>query len=271
MEILGLDKIRKISDNTNLEPDVRGLEMIRPSDEGIAITGLDSIRSVFYNVFPKLSTFAMELLQLAGRAKELDREYRQYGAEIHHYEFAPVLGLSDVRDFEQRHRIQLPQAYVEFLTQVGNGGAGPDLGMFSLEELELRNFYNHSNRSVSYSMARGEKDFYTYPFALTNHTVTLNSYLTEQQWDGMCLELSRVNREDNAALYEQKRRALYSGVLQIADTDNSFCPALICCGDMAGEMSEFSHDLDMPRYYGKRFEDWILGYFEDVIARFGHK
>ena len=271
MDILGLDKIKKISDNTDLESDVSGLEMIRPDDDGINITGLDSVRTIFFNDFPKLSTFAMELMSLVSRAKELDTELRQYGSERHRYEFAPVIPLSDVRDFEQRHSISLPVSYVEFLTQVGNGGAGPDFGLFSLEELEFHNFIVHSNRSVSHSMAKCESDFRTFPFTTNVRPVMLDACLTEQKWDSACLELLKLDGEKRAPEYERERRALYNGVLQIVDTDSTFCPVLICEGNMRGEVSEFSHDLDMPRYLGKTFEDYIIDYFEDVIEKFDHK
>ena len=270
VEILGLDKIKKISDNTDLETDITGLDMIRSDDEGVNITGLDSIRSIFTNDFPKMSSFAMELMSLAAKAKELDSELRQYGSESHRYEFAPVAALSDVRDFEVRHSIKLPVSYVEFLTQVGNGGAGPDFGMLSLEQLELRNFFAHTNRSVSYSMARCESDFYTFPFSCEK-PVMVDSSLTEAKWDIACNALSEISPNERPADYEERRRELYNGVIQIGDTEGSFCPVLICTGDMAGEVMEFSHDLDMPKYIGKCFEDWIIGYFEDVIRRFARK
>ncbi len=83
MEILGLDKIRKIDDNTELEPEVTGLDKIRCDGEGITITGLDSIRHIIESDLPKMSTFAVELIRLVDRAKELDTEYRQFGAERH--------------------------------------------------------------------------------------------------------------------------------------------------------------------------------------------
>lgn len=271
MEILGLDKIKKISDNTDLESDVQGLDMIRSDGEGISITGLDSIKPVFFNNFPKLSTFAIELMSLVSEAKELDTEFRQYGSERHRYEFAPVIPMSEIRDFELRHSIKLPESYVEFLTQVGNGGAGPDFGLLSLQELEFRNFISHSNRNVSYSMAMCESDYRTFSFTTADRPVMLDAYLTEQKWDNACLELLKLDGTERTDEYEKERRALYNGVLQIVDTDSTFCPVLICEGNMRGEMSEFSHDLDMPRYLGKTFEDYITDYFKDVISKFGHK
>ena len=73
MNIIGLDKIRKIDDNTELEPEVTGLDKIRCDGEGITITGLDSIRHIIESDLPKMSTFAVELIRLVDRAKELLR------------------------------------------------------------------------------------------------------------------------------------------------------------------------------------------------------
>ncbi len=282
MDIFGLDKIKKISDNTDLEINVTGLDMIRREDDSISVTGLEYIRPIDFDaepddirngsrseasVFPKLSPFALELIGLISRARELDAGLKFYGSKIHRYELAPVLPVSQVRDFEQRHNIKLPQGYFEFLTQVGNGGAGPDFGLYSLEQLEFRNFCTHSDRGVPYVLAQAEEDYYTFSYT-ADSPVMLDSALTKEKWDKLCAEIEKHRESGIRSLYEEKRRQLYNGVLQIADTDNSFCPVLICGGDMYGEVSDFSHDLDMPRYTGKSFEEWITGYFEGIVRSF---
>lgn len=315
MDILGLDKIKKISDNTDLEISITGLDMIRAEEEGEAapvseplppiteeinisgldmihseqegeslsllpslseaenvnITGTDNIRHIFFNQFPKMSAFALQILGLVERAKDLDIERKLYGSQQHRYEFAPVLPLSDVRDFEERHEIQLPAGYVEFLTQVGNGGAGPDFGIYSLDELEFRNFYAHSNRCVSQAHAKAEPDYFTFPFTTKGSPVMINSALDEKKWQKLCAGLDRIDRFEESALYEKKRRELYNGIIQIVNTDAAFCPVLICGGDLQGQISDFSHDLEMPRFSGKSFEEWLIGFFESVIAMFSQK
>ena len=66
--------------------------------------------------------------------KSLDRDYDIHGANVHGYEFNASLPLKEVEEFEKRYSVQLPSDYKEFITEIGNGGAGPNNGMFPLAE-----------------------------------------------------------------------------------------------------------------------------------------
>lgn len=253
------------------EPEIRitGLDMIKRDDE-VNITGLDSIRHIYETDMPPVSQFAVELLRLVTDARELDTEFRLMGSDSHRYQFAPVAALSSVRDFENRHNIRLPAAYVEFLTQVGNGGAGPDFGLYSLEELEFYNYYVHSGRTVPYSSVREEQDFYTISYKHDEIPVLLDSGLTEAKWNSVCAELDELSYHKREEEYLQKRHRIYNGTLKIVNSFDSSATMLICGGDMCGEMAELSDDLTMPHYHGQSFENWLLGYFKDVIRKFSH-
>jgi len=48
------------------------------------------------------------------------------------FELNPVIGEDRVEAFEQDHSFRLPSEYKDFLIQIGNGGAGPYGGVFSL-------------------------------------------------------------------------------------------------------------------------------------------
>ena len=61
------------------------------------------------------------------KAKAADPELKVFGAYKHKYEFDPPADISEVRAFEQKHGMKLPENYVRVLTELGNGGAGPDL------------------------------------------------------------------------------------------------------------------------------------------------
>jgi hypothetical protein len=48
------------------------------------------------------------------------------------YELEPALSEGQVRLFEQRYNVTLPESYRSFVTAVGDGGAGPQHGLWPL-------------------------------------------------------------------------------------------------------------------------------------------
>lgn len=59
-----------------------------------------------------------------------------FGSQSHGFHTHSPLSEENVREFEFRHHITLPQDYRGFLIHVGNGGAGPAYGLFKLGEMD---------------------------------------------------------------------------------------------------------------------------------------
>jgi hypothetical protein len=55
-----------------------------------------------------------------------------FGSEGDAFQLNPALSDSEVSAFERDHKIVLPSDYRQFVTEVGNGGAGPFYGVFPL-------------------------------------------------------------------------------------------------------------------------------------------
>ena len=64
-----------------------------------------------------------------------------FGAESHRFALNPVLAEPELISFEQRHGMRLPAEYRGFLTNVGNGGAGPYYGLFPLRMMDDNSGY----------------------------------------------------------------------------------------------------------------------------------
>lgn len=66
------------------------------------------------------------------RARETDSDFFRFGADCHKYHLAPPASEETVAAFEARFGISLPEGYRNFLLWIGNGGAGPFYGLYSL-------------------------------------------------------------------------------------------------------------------------------------------
>jgi hypothetical protein len=73
----------------------------------------------------QLDSIKQKLKQLKG----LDRNLTLFGAHRHKYKLNPILSEDKIRHFEETYRVTLPIEYVAFFTKIGNGGAGPFLGL----------------------------------------------------------------------------------------------------------------------------------------------
>ncbi|MGW0765485.1 SMI1/KNR4 family protein [Streptomyces sp. NPDC002676] len=61
-----------------------------------------------------------------------DPRRERFGAATHRYELAPALPEAEIRAFEETHGIDLPTEYRSFVTEVGDGPAGPCHGLMPL-------------------------------------------------------------------------------------------------------------------------------------------
>ena len=65
--------------------------------------------------------------------KLLDVNCTLFGSNKHKYQLNPILSETEIRNFEITHNVTLPSEYIEFLTKIGNGGAGPFYGLEKFE------------------------------------------------------------------------------------------------------------------------------------------
>jgi hypothetical protein len=76
------------------------------------------------------------LIQDLERVRASGTKFGVFGEEGHNYELHPPLSNEEVSEFEVEHGVRLPEDYRQFLTRVGNGGAGPHYGLFKLGEID---------------------------------------------------------------------------------------------------------------------------------------
>ncbi|APZ93332.1 SMI1/KNR4 family protein [Fuerstiella marisgermanici] len=59
-----------------------------------------------------------------------DRKRAVFGSSGHDYLLKSPLDVSEIEVFEAKYNIRLPEDYRRFVTEIGNGGAGPAYGFF---------------------------------------------------------------------------------------------------------------------------------------------
>lgn len=77
-------------------------------------------------------TQQLDRTSILRRLAELDRRDRRrrlFGASSHDYRINQRLPAATIEAFEGRHGISLPDDYRSFLTEIGDGGAGPGYGV----------------------------------------------------------------------------------------------------------------------------------------------
>ncbi len=78
-------------------------------------------------------SFVSEARATCERLAQLDRRCVAFGAQTHRYRFATPVPASTLTAFERRNGRELPPSYRTFLTELGNGGAGPCYGVLPLD------------------------------------------------------------------------------------------------------------------------------------------
>ena len=80
-----------------------------------------------------LATHLARIQEKIALLRELDPGFFIRGADWHHHRMDPMLLLEERSRFENAQGCVLPEAYAQFLLTVGNGGIGPDQGLWRVE------------------------------------------------------------------------------------------------------------------------------------------
>lgn len=180
-----------------------------------------------------------ELLKKAGEA---DAEYKVFGAKSHKYRLNPTVTIEEVRKFEEKAKLKLPDDYVYFLTHIGNGGAGPYYGLYALDELE-------------YEENDAKEEF-------------INSDLDTKKWN----EAIKLMEDDSQ--YDEIYKKLTKDAIVIGTQGCTYDSILMCGGSEKGKIIYIDWNLqyDYPPFLTKMtFWEWYVGFFEDIISGYSEK
>lgn len=159
--------------------------------------------------------------------------------------------IAQVREFEHEMHITLPEDFVRYLTEIGNGGPGADW-IYSLEKLRERNPYLAETADLPPMIGAG---------------------LPPEEWKAFAAEYealeNKVFKEENRHLIKQAlnrmsemEKRLIAGGLFIATPGCTMNWLLMCRGPAAGQIALI--DFDYMSYYdhdpsvGTSFSYWMI-------------
>lgn len=187
------------------------------------------------------SEYATYLQNLVKQAGQIDKERAVFGASKHDYRLNPVISLAEVRQYEQAHNIKLPSEYVFFVTQVGNGGAGPYYGIYGI----------HTDK-----------------YALSSYggTPLLSSKLTQAQWTETLAPMDDDDCSDD--VFDQIEEIILSGTTSIGTQGCSYEILAISAGAEENRIFYTNCDWDsqaMPFDTQMTFLEWYENFFKEII------
>lgn len=74
------------------------------------------------------------LIDKVKKLKSLDKNFSIFGSTSHKYQFNVKLSNNQLFNFENNHKIILPEDFRKFILHIGNGGCGPDYGLLKIEK-----------------------------------------------------------------------------------------------------------------------------------------
>jgi hypothetical protein len=199
-----------------------------------------------------------------------DRRRRVFGASFHQYKLNPPLPVAMIEAFEKRYGVTLPGDYRLFLTEIGNGGAGPSYGLLTFGK-------DDDDREWEAGDLIGDP---SKPFP---HTTAWN--LPASFWDGERDPSPDMPPEEEDRLWEAWDRelevhywnpAIMNGAIPICHLGCALRQWLVINGDQKGFVwndDRADHGGIAPAL-GKSgkpvtFSDWYMDWLDDSLRKVG--
>ncbi|MEK3718384.1 SMI1/KNR4 family protein [Paenibacillus sp. FSL R7-0333] len=173
-----------------------------------------------------------------------DAEFAEFGASSHRYKLKEKLTAGELADWEAQYGIRLPEPFARFLTEIGNGGAGPYYGIYPLAQ------------ATSYT-----------ELPALQGRAALHPGMTAEEWN-LLTEPLTGERDISDEEYEEARNKALGGMLCIGTQGCEYEMYLVLEGEHRGRIvytSEFFPDRPFFFVYEDNFLDWYERWLDEII------
>ncbi len=182
------------------------------------------------------------IYELLDKARKVDSEYKVFGSDRHKYQLNPPVSMDEVLKVEAEFNIKLPEDYVYFLTEIGNGGAGPYYGLYSLEELRKNQYCIQD----------------------INLKPVIDNHLSKEIWNDLMEQMDT----DDDDLYDEIKQHINTGIFIIGTQGCTYDNLLMCKGSETGNIVYIDWNLESeypPVLTKMSFWEWYISFFQDII------
>lgn len=179
------------------------------------------------------------------QAGQVDNARSVFGSSSHKYKMQDTATEQDVAKWEAIYGVRLPGDYAQFLTEIGNGGAGPYYGIYPLD------------KATGYSETE----------ALVNPCI-LYPKMDKEEWSRLAEPLIS-DRDASDEEYDTAHAKIMGGMLCIGTRGCEYDMYLVLQGPHRGRVvytSDFHEDFPFFFVYETNFLDWYERWLDEVIA-----
>lgn len=206
--------------------------------------------------------------------KELSKEVYRLGLKVkgmrdgREEKFNSPAKMSEVRQFERDMCVTLPEPLVRYITELGNGGPGPNYGIYSLERMRECSTPDPIHIPPMLDHTHSDKEW----LELGERYVQLDEMIDELWYNNE----DKDNYRKKAAPLEEELRSIrmriIAGGVFINTPGCTMNTILMCRGAAAGEVFTLDFDymdqLCEEPYCGGKFEEWIINDMKKRISKY---
>lgn len=93
-----------------------------------------------------MNNYNLRIIEKINLLKKYDVHCIIFGAKKHKYLLNPTMTESEIKLFEDKFGISLPEDYRNFIKNIGNGGAGPGYGLYKLDVNNINDIHGYMKR-----------------------------------------------------------------------------------------------------------------------------
>jgi hypothetical protein len=178
------------------------------------------------------------------KARRKDEAFTVFGSSSHKYKVHEKLTAKELTDWQAKNQVTLPEPYALFLTEVGNGGAGPYYGIYPLDKA--------TSSTEGEAMAAA---------------CNLRPGMTKEEWNQLAEPL--ISDEDIPdEEYDAAHNKVMGGMLCMGTQGCEYDMYLVLEGKHKGRIvytSAFYPDHPFFFVYEDSFLDWYERWLDEII------